>query len=120
MAALLTMKGVERYPEQATNGVRSASKDSMCFVYILECIDNSYYVRLTQDIDRRFQEHIRKKGSTYTRRNHPLNVVYREAFQNKVLAAKREKQLKPWSRNKKKALVENNIDELRRLSISHD
>lgn len=86
-------------------------------VYILECADGSYYVGVTNDLQRRLSEH--KSGSnpkSYTAERLPVKLVYSEHFQYIDKAIKREKQLKGWTIKKKKALIENNISLLKELS----
>ncbi|OFX26698.1 MAG: hypothetical protein A2041_08800 [Bacteroidetes bacterium GWA2_31_9b] len=87
------------------------------YVYILKCIDKSYYTGITNDIDRRLIEHnnsLDKKSYTFSRR--PVEIVYRETFQNPKDAILWEKRIKGWSRKKKEALIKGNFDELKRLS----
>lgn len=87
------------------------------YVYILECSDKSFYVGVTNDVNRRIDEHnegIDSSSYTYSRR--PVTVVYWEMFQNYNSAIQREKQIKGWSRQKKIALINDDINGLKRLS----
>ena len=87
------------------------------YVYILLCLDNSYYTGVTNDIERRVVEHqtgFDPKCYTYTRR--PVSLVYSEHFLRIEYAIKREKQIKGWSRVKKEALISGNFDKLPQLS----
>jgi predicted GIY-YIG superfamily endonuclease len=43
-------------------------------------------------------------------------LVYSEVFTSEAQAVQRERQLKGWSREKKEALVSNDLHRLRRLS----
>ncbi len=92
----------------------------MWYVYILKCERDNYYVGITNNVERRFEDHKRGAGAGFTRKNKPLAIVYREAFTTGSLAKKREQQLKRWSRAKKKALIAGDIAKLRGLSTSHD
>jgi putative endonuclease len=88
-------------------------------VYILECHDGSYYVGVTNDLDRRLLEHntgFDKKCFTYKRR--PVELKYFETCRDIKQAIAYEKQLKGWSRKKKQALFRDDIKELKRLSKS--
>lgn len=77
------------------------------FVYILECADNSYYVGVTNNIDRRESEHNEGISNTaYTNKRRPVKLVYVETFLDPVQAIDFEKKLKGWSRAKKKAWIE--------------
>jgi putative endonuclease len=40
-------------------------------------------------------------GSKYVRANSPFKLIYKEEFPNKIDAAKREWEVKSWSRQKK-------------------
>src|SRR5688572_18786570 len=87
------------------------------FVYILECADGSYYTGVTNNPIRRLREHedgISQTAYTYSRR--PLKMVHLEAYRNFMVAIRREKQIKKWSKAKKTALVEGNIPWLEELS----
>lgn len=72
------------------------------YVYILHCGDNSYYVGVTNNIERRETEHIEGYNETsYTHSRQPVKLVYVEQFQYINDAIKREKQIKGWTRSKK-------------------
>ena len=93
----------------------------MWYVYIIEFLDNNnFYVGITDNLDRRFNEHKNKKGGHYTSYHQVKRVAYSEVFENRLLATKREKQLKGWSNAKKIALIQNNKNELKLLSKSRD
>jgi putative endonuclease len=85
------------------------------FVYILLCSDDSYYVGVTNDLERRLMEHQEgEKGSLYTSKRLPVQLVYSEKVHGPLTAIKREKQLKTWSRAKKEALIAGREEELKR------
>ena len=87
------------------------------YVYILICTDNSYYTGVTNNIDKRLNEHnhsLDKKSYTYSRR--PVEIIYHETFQNPNDAIMWEKRIKGWSRKKKEALIKGNYDKLKSLS----
>ena len=87
------------------------------FVYILKCSDNSFYTGITNNIEKRINEHqsgINSKCYTHSRR--PVKLVFYEEFQNPNEAISKEKQIKGWSRKKKQALINNDFEELKRLS----
>jgi putative endonuclease len=79
---------------------------SRWFVYILECEDKSLYVGATNNIERRLQEHMIGKGSKFVRSRKANKIVYKEGFENKYDAYRREKQIKGFSRQKKLELIE--------------
>jgi predicted GIY-YIG superfamily endonuclease len=87
------------------------------YVYILLCSDDSYYVGLTNDLIKRFKEHatgVYEKCYTYRKR--PLDLKYYEMIPFLQDALDREKQLKGWTKVKKKALIEQNLHKLQLLA----
>ncbi|GAA4909708.1 GIY-YIG nuclease family protein [Mucilaginibacter defluvii] len=87
------------------------------FVYIIRCNDGSYYTGVTNDIDRRFQEH--QQGiivHCYTFKRRPLVLVFHEPFGDINQAIAFEKQVKGWRRAKKEALIARRWDLLPELS----
>jgi putative endonuclease len=71
------------------------------YMYILECIDNSFYVGSTNDLICRFQQHQNGEGSNYTKDRLPVKLIYYEEYDLVSDAFKREKQIQGWSRAKK-------------------
>jgi len=89
----------------------------LLYVYILRCSDNSYYIGITNNPDLRLEQHkagINKDSYTYSRR--PVEMVYCESFDKYEDALNWETQIKKWSRKKKEALINDNWDEIKRLS----
>jgi 5-(carboxyamino)imidazole ribonucleotide synthase len=87
------------------------------YVYIILCSDDSFYIGLTDDLIRRFDEH--KTGVNefcYTFKRRPLILKYYETIPFLKDAIDREKQLKGWTRAKKIALIEGNFHKLQLLS----
>ena len=74
-------------------------------VYMLLCDDNSIYTGITNDLKKRFENHISGKGAKYLRGRKPLEIVYTENFQNRSMASKREMEIKKLNRRKKEALI---------------
>lgn len=86
-------------------------------VYILLCSDNSYYIGVTNNLDRRVAEHnesTEENSYTYSRR--PVKLVWHEVYNYIDQAIAREKQLKTWSRAKKEALMDQDIERLEKLA----
>ena len=71
------------------------------FVYWLRCRDDSFYIGITTDVDKRVRQHERGQGPTYTARRLPVRLVGVESFETKQQAAARERYLKGLSRAKK-------------------
>ncbi|MDD5415955.1 MAG: GIY-YIG nuclease family protein [Candidatus Daviesbacteria bacterium] len=76
------------------------------FTYILRCKDESLYTGITWDLKRRIKEHNSRIKSCLQLSKIPVRLVYWERFKDRYLAAKREKEIKGWSRVKKQKLVD--------------
>lgn len=87
------------------------------FVYILKCADYSYYTGITNDLEKRFNEHqsgIKKESYTFRRR--PLLLEFYQEFNDVLQAIYFEKKIKGWTRAKKQALINGDFDMLQILS----
>lgn len=78
----------------------------MHYIYIIECSDNTLYTGYTNNIDKRINAHNSGNGGKYTRGRTPVKLVYKEEFQDKIEALKREWAVKKLSRQKKLDLIE--------------
>ena len=90
----------------------------MAYTYILKCSDSSYYTGCTKDMERRLWQHRNGQGANHTKMRLPVNLVYVEHYDSVKEAFTREKQIQGWSRKKKEALINGNMDDLRSLSLS--
>lgn len=89
----------------------------MYVVYILQCADDSYYTGITNDIDKRIWQH--ETGyftNCFTYKRRPVRLVWQKWIEDSTEALNLEKQIKGWSRKKKAALIENDINQLKMLS----
>ena len=90
------------------------------YVYILLCSDKSYYTGVTSNLEYRLlQHHSGDIAECYTYSRRPLKLVFFQDFQDVNEAIEREKQIKGWTRRKKKALIDKNMNDLIRFSASH-
>ncbi|MCF8714903.1 GIY-YIG nuclease family protein [Joostella atrarenae] len=90
------------------------------YVYLLECSDDSYYIGMTSNLNKRLYEHnVGIYPSAYTYNRRPLEIKWFAEFTNVNIAIEKEKQLKGWSRRKKKALIEENWDNLVKFSKNY-
>ena len=64
------------------------------FVYILLTQNDTLYCGYTDDVDKRFKEHLSGKGAKYTRANKPVKIVYKKEFLTKSQALKEEYRIK--------------------------
>lgn len=76
------------------------------YIYILECSDGTYYTGWTNNLELRIEAHNSGKGAKYTRGRTPVKIVYKEEFDTKSEALKREIEIKKLSRLKKIELIE--------------
>ena len=84
---------------------RNPYNELMYSVYIVRCADGTLYTGLARDPHARLKVHNSGKGAKYTRARLPVSLVYVEACESLSTALKRERQLKPWSRARKEALI---------------
>ena len=76
------------------------------FVYILRCADATYYTGYTDNVAKRLAAHNAGKGAKYTQGRVPCILVYRESFEDKSGALKREWQSKhKMTRAQKEELI---------------
>ncbi|MBP9817613.1 GIY-YIG nuclease family protein [Candidatus Shapirobacteria bacterium] len=81
----------------------------MWTLYLLLCDQKIIYTGITNDLNHRIKQHL-SKNSTYTKQFSDLKLIHSENYNTKSEAAKREKETKGWSRNKKISL---SFDKLR-------
>ena len=84
--------------------------------YILLCSNGEYYVGSTTDMENRLKEHQKGRGCSFTKAHLPVKLVYTEEYPTFDQAYKRERQLHGWSRAKKEALINGDIELLKQLS----
>ena len=75
------------------------------YVYIIECLDSTYYTGMTWNIANRLEQHISRLGSRYTSKHGAKKLVYCEEFNDLEMARKRERQIKDWNQEKKRKLI---------------
>jgi type I site-specific restriction endonuclease len=93
-------------------------KKANAYKYILECADGSFYSGSTKNLSNRLNEHNEGQGSKHTKSRLPVKLVYYEIFDRIDEAFEREKQVQGWSKAKKIALIDNDIELLKSLSKS--
>ena len=82
------------------------------WVYILECVDRSYYVGSYRGYDPevRVSEHnTGKYANAWTRRRLPVTLVWCAEFQQIKDAIAFEQQIKRWTRVKKEAVIDQEV-----------
>ena len=86
------------------------------WVYMLQCVDQSYYVGHTNDLEKRILEHQAGEVDGYTATRRPVRVVFTQEFPSREEALATELQIKGWSRKKKQALVRGDWPEISRVA----
>lgn len=89
-------------------------------VYILQDATGAYYVGYTQALAARVKAHQFGQGGPHTKKLISPKLVYSEPQPTLVAAVNRERQIKGWSRSKKRALIEGKLTELKHLSRSRN
>ncbi len=82
--------------------------DKTYWVYILRCSNQSYYTGYTNNLEKRFQEHLTGKGSKYTRSFKPISIAQSwEIKGDKSIAMRIERYIKQLSKIQKEQLILN-------------
>ncbi len=66
------------------------------YVYIMTNRSRTFYVGMTNNLERRVYEHKHKSIEGFTKKYNITQLVYFEAFDNVYQAIAREKQAKDW------------------------
>ncbi|HEX9862231.1 MAG TPA: GIY-YIG nuclease family protein [Candidatus Bathyarchaeia archaeon] len=75
------------------------------YVYVILCVDGSFYTGYTKNIDTRIKLHESGKGARYTKMHKPQKISYLELFDSRAQAMKREKQIKKLTHQQKLNLI---------------
>ncbi|MDO9572956.1 MAG: GIY-YIG nuclease family protein [Candidatus Omnitrophota bacterium] len=68
----------------------------MYHVYVLRSLkDNKHYIGYTNNLERRLQDHNRRKSISIRHRG-PFELIHEEIFQTKLEAIHRERQIKSY------------------------
>ena len=71
----------------------------------LRCGNGDLYTGMTDDLQRRLEQHQSGRGGSFTKTTQPVGLLYHEVYNSQDHAKCRETQLKNWSRRKKLALI---------------
>jgi putative endonuclease len=88
------------------------------WVYMLQCADNTFYTGCTTNLEQRINQHKEGFYDGYTKNRRPVKLVWFEEFRDINEAIDVERQVKKWSRAKKRALIEGNFELLHELAQS--
>ena len=86
------------------------------FVYIMSSQTRVLYIGVTNDLERRVQQHKDGVGSAFTSRYRVKRLVHYEETSDVHAALARERYLKGWARARKVALIESENPEWKDLS----
>jgi restriction endonuclease S subunit/predicted GIY-YIG superfamily endonuclease len=64
------------------------------YVYAIRCNDDSIYIGHTDNLARRWEEHLAGQAADWTKQHKPIQIVHYEEYQSRQEAADREKWLK--------------------------
>jgi len=88
----------------------------MFYLYILRNSADRLYIGHTKNLPQRLKEHESSlHGAKFIKDCGSFELVYTEKFAMRSEAMKREKQLKGWTRAKKRALITGDLALLKRL-----
>ncbi|MBL8094777.1 MAG: GIY-YIG nuclease family protein [Anaerolineales bacterium] len=82
------------------------------WVYIVRCLDRSYYTGITVSVNKRIDEHNAGIVPGYTHHRRPVTLVWAECLEDEHTALRLERQIKGWTRVKKEALIARDWDRL--------
>ncbi len=94
------------------------TKSGYGYMYIMQCGDGSFYTGSTKNLALRIEKHKSGEGANFTASHLPVKLVYYETYDRIDKAFAREKQIQKWSRAKKIALIQGDIENLKQLSKS--
>lgn len=78
------------------------------FVYILLTERDTLYCGYTDNVEKRFEQHICGKGAKYTKANKPTKILWQKEFATKEEAMKEEYRIKhKMTRGQKLQYIEN-------------
>jgi putative endonuclease len=81
-------------------------------VYIIHCSDDSYYTGISNDVERRIEQHASLRGAKYFRGRKPQRLVYLESGHTRSTATRREVEIKKLSRIEKVKLLDADSNEV--------
>ena len=79
----------------------------MYYTYMVRCADNSIYTGMTNNLEKRIDEHISKSknGAKYTKSHNAIKLETAWKSKEKSLACKLEYQIKQLSKQQKEELI---------------
>ncbi len=84
-------------------------KHKKYYVYIILTVTDKLYCGYTDDVEKRYKQHISGKGAKFTRANKPLKLLYTKEFETKSQAQKEEYRIKHLTRKNKLQLINQEV-----------
>ena len=75
------------------------------YVYIILTERNTFYCGYTDDVQKRYNIHVKGLGAKYTRANKPVKLLWQKEFDSKINAQKEEYRIKHLTRKQKEKLI---------------
>lgn len=87
------------------------------FIYFLRGGVNELYIGQTNNLNVREHQQLTKstKAAKFIKDGKEFSLVYKEEYPTRLLAMRREKQLKDWTRAKKETLIKEDLKLLKKL-----
>lgn len=84
----------------------------MYYTYVIRCIDNSLYTGITNDLERRMNEHFKKteKCAKYTLKHTPAKLEAVWKSDSRSVASKLEYHFKKLKKEQKELIVKENCE----------
>ncbi len=83
-------------------------------VYMIRCSDATLYTGITNNMERRWQQHASRQGAKYLRGRRPVEIVYLESSDDRSSASRREAAIKKLRRGDKEGLIRSARNEIGR------
>ena len=77
----------------------------MYYTYMIRCKDNSIYTGMTNNLERRVNQHLLNKGAKYTKSHSAIKLEAAWKSKDKSLACKLEYQIKNLTKKQKENLI---------------
>lgn len=90
----------------------------MPHTYILRCVDGTFYVGSTVNLDARLWQHQNGEGAEYTKRRLPVQLEWCGEFERIEDAYALEKRIQGWSHAKRQAFIDGGFEAVRALNRS--
>jgi putative endonuclease len=80
-------------------------REGKFYVYIVQCLDGTYYTGYTNDLNKRLKLHNNGHGAKYLRGKLPVTLAYAKEYKYYKNALHAERNLKKLTRKEKEVLI---------------